>query len=72
MEVDKEGAAYIPPLSLPAERPRVATTLFGPHPLTYDMFSLLRACAWVRLVMPRDRRQPSLMPLVSGNRSFPL
>ena len=35
VKVDKEGATYIPTLSVPAERPRVATTLFGPRLLTY-------------------------------------
>ena len=37
VEVDKEGAVYIPTLSIPAEQPGVATALFGPHPLTYEM-----------------------------------
>ena len=53
VKVDKEGATYIPTLSIPAERPEVATTLFGPRLLTYDKFSLLQGCAWVSLVMLR-------------------
>ena len=53
VEVDTEGATYIPTLSILAMRPWIATTLtlFGPHLLPCDKSSFLGAGSWVSPVI---------------------
>ena len=64
VEVDTEGATYIPTLSIPAVQPWIATTLFGPYHRTCHKFSFLRAGSWVSPVMATQKVLLMFIPAV--------